>query len=77
MSAGARCASLAALGSLLMSSSSVLVVNIRAPAGWMIVLVGSWCFASFAGALVVSRDTFAAESTKAVVSKFVGLSQPE
>ena len=77
MIVGAQCASLAALGSLLISSSSVLVVNIRAPAGWMIVLVGNWFSDSFAGALVLRRETFAAESTKAVVSRFVGLSQPE
>jgi hypothetical protein len=49
----------------------------RAPAGWMIVFVGNWFAASFAGALVLRRDTFAAESTKAVLSRVVGLSQPE
>ena len=41
------------------------------------VLVGSWFAASFDGAVDLRRDTFAAESTNAVVSRFSGLVQPE
>ena len=58
MSAGAWWASQAALGSLLRSSLSVLVVNMRAPAGWMIVFVGSWMSALVAGALVFNNVLF-------------------
>ena len=43
----------------------------------MKVLVGSCVVASCAGALVLRRDTFAAESTSAVVSRLAGLVQPE
>ena len=49
----------------------------RAPAGWMIVFVGNWIAAMFAGAVDFARDTFAAESTNAVVSRFAGLVQPD
>jgi hypothetical protein len=43
----------------------------------MMVLVGSWVFDFSAGAFEFNKDTFAAESTSAVVSKFGGLVQPE
>ena len=52
------------------------MVNIRVPAGWMLVFVGSWMSASIASALVFSSDTFAAESTSAVVFKLGGFEQP-
>ena len=74
---GARCASLAALCSLLRRRSNVLVVNILAPDGWRIVLVGSWMAASFSGAPSVAKDTLAAESTNAVVFKSGGFEHPE
>jgi len=77
VSDGAACASRAAFGSLLRRSSKVVVVNILAPAGWMIVLEGSWRVATLDGAVGVSKETFAAESTNAVESRFVGLLQPE
>ena len=53
------------------------MVDMRAPAGWMIVFVGSWMSASVDGALVFSSDTFAAESTSPVVFKSGGFEQPE
>ena len=65
------------MGSLLSKISSVLVVNMRAPAGCIMVLVGSCVFTFHAGALELRRDTFAAESTRAVVSRLAGLVQPE
>ena len=74
---GAACASRAAFGNLVSSSSSVLVVNMRAPAGWMIDFVGSWMSAKFDGAFGCRSDTFAAESTNAVVFRFGGLVQPD
>ena len=49
----------------------------RAPAGWMMALVGSWIDASFDAAFVESKDTFAVESRSAVVSRLSGLVQPE
>ena len=52
-------------------------MNMRPPAGWMIVLVGSCIDDSSAGAWVESKETFAAESSSAVVCRFVGLLQPE
>ena len=64
---GTRCTSLAALGSLASRSSIVLVVNILAPAGWRIVLVGSCVADSLAGAPLANNETFAAESTSVVV----------
>ena len=67
----------AALGSLLRRSSNVLVVNILAPAGWMMVFVGNCAVAMVDGAEDFSRVTFAAESTSAVVSRFAGLVQPD
>lgn len=77
MSVGAACASRADFGSFVKRSSNVLVVNILAPAGWIIVLDGNCVVAIVEGAVGVKRETFAAESTKAVVSKLVGLEQPE
>ena len=74
---GASCASRAALGSLFKRSSNVFVVNIFAPAGWMIDFVGSWMAAFLAGAVDIMSDTFAAESTNAVLSRLGGLVQPE
>ena len=49
----------------------------RPPAGWMIVLVGSCNVALFAGAAEERRETFAVESTSAVVCRSGGLLQPE
>ena len=77
MIVGASWASRAALGSLLRRSSNVLVVNILAPAGWMMVFVGNCAVAMVDGAEDFSRVTFAAESTSAVVSRFAGLVQPD
>ena len=77
MMPGAQCASLAASGNLLRSNCSVFVVNMRPPAGWMIVFVGSCNAAMSAEALVESRVTFAAESSRTVVSRFGGLVQPD
>ena len=48
----------------------------HAPAGWMMVLVGSWIGASSDAAFVESTDTFAAESRSAVVSRLCELVQP-
>ena len=73
---GARCASLAALGSLASRSSIVLVVNICAPAGWNIVFVGSCVADSLAGAPLANNHTFAAESTSAAMFMSGGLAQP-
>ena len=73
---GARWASRAAFGSFGSRSSKVFVVNIRAPEGWMIVLVGSCGQFSLAGAPSTSRETFSAESTKAVKFRLVGFWQP-
>ena len=64
---GARCASLDALVCLTIRSSIVLVVNILAPEGWRIVFVGISVADSLAGAPLSNNDTFAAESTSAVV----------
>ena len=47
-----------------------MVVNIWAPEGWRIVLVGNWGVDSLAGTLSESSDTFATESTKAVTLRF-------
>ena len=74
---GARCASLAFCGNFLRSSSNVMEVNILAPVGWRIVLVGIWSTALFAGASFASKDTLAPESSRAVVFKSIGLEQPE
>ena len=73
---GARWASRAAFGSFVSRSSKVLDVNIRAPAGWRMVLVGSCGQFSLAGAPSASSDIFAAESTKAVLLRLGGFSQP-
>ena len=73
---GARCASLDALVSLAIRSSIVLVVNIGAPAGWRIIFVGSCVVESLAGAPLANNDTFATESTSAVVFMSGGLAQP-
>ena len=74
----ASCASPAALGSLLRRTSRrVLVVNIREPVGSMVVFVSNWSVAMFVGAVDLIRDTFAAESMNAVVSRFAGLVQPD
>ena len=43
----------------------------------MIVFAGSCKVASSAGASTESKETFAAESTRAVVCRFDGLLQPE
>ena len=43
----------------------------------MMALVGSWIAASSDVAFVESKDTFAAESRSAVVSRSSGLVQPE
>ncbi len=67
MIVGASWASRAARGSLVKRSSRVLVVNILAPAGWMIVLVGNCVAATVDGDDDWRRLTFAAESSKAVV----------
>ena len=77
MIAGAAWASRAALGSLLRSRLNVLVVNIRPPAGWIMVLVGNWVSASSDGASGSRRVTFAAVSTSAVVRMSGGLAQPD
>ena len=73
---GARWDSQAAFGSFESRSSNVLVVNILAPEGWRIVLVGSCGQFLLAGAPSESRDTFAAESTKAVKFRLEGFLQP-
>ena len=54
-----------------------MVVNMRPPAGWIMVFVGSCNDVSSAGASDESKETFAAESTSAVVFKFGGLVQPD
>ena len=77
MIVGAACASRAALGSLLRSRRKVLVVNIRPPAGWIMVLVGNWVSASSDGASGSRSVTFAAVSTSAVVIMSEGLAQPD
>ena len=64
---GARCTSLAALGILEIRSSIVLLVNIRAPAGWRIAFVGICVANLIAGALLANNNTFAAESTSVLV----------
>ena len=72
----ARCASLAALGSLISRSPIVLVVNILSSEGWRIVLVGICCVAeSLSGAPLAYKDMFAADSTSAVVFIPGGLAQ--
>ena len=72
---GARCTSLAALGSLSSMSTIVLLVNILALAGWRIVFVGSCVAESMAGASLANNDTFTAESTSVVVFISGGLAQ--
>jgi len=74
---GAAWASQAALGSLLRRRCKVLVVNIRAPAGWMMVFVGNWTGASSDGALGSRRVTFAPVLTSAVDRMLGGLAQPD
>ena len=74
---GASCASLAAFGSLFKSSSNVLVVNMRSPAGWMIVFAVGWVMAFVAGALELTREMFTAESANAVLFMLGGLVQPD
>ena len=74
---GAAWASRAALGSLLRRRCKILVVNIRAPAGWMMVFVGNWTGASSDGAFGSRRVTFAPVSTSAVVRISGGLVQPD
>ena len=76
MRPGAWFASLAALGSLYNRISEVLVMNIRAPESWIIVLVGNLGVNSLAGALSEISDTFAAESKKSVLLRFFGFEQP-
>ena len=73
---GARCASLSALGSLESSTSIVLVVNILAPVDWRIIFVESCAADSLAGAPLANKNTFAADSTSAVVFISGGLAQP-
>ena len=73
---GARCASLAALGSLSSKSSIVLVVNIRDPSGWRIFFVGSCVADSLAGAPLDKNYMFAAESASVVVCISGGLAHP-
>ena len=74
---GAQCASLAACGSFCSKRSKVLVVNMRAPVGWRMVLVDSWVAAFLVGAAGDSRETLAPESKSAVVVRSMGLVQPE
>ena len=62
-------ASRAATGSSDKRSSRVLVVNILAPAGWMIVLVGNCVEATLEGEDDWRRLMLAAESSNAVVNK--------
>ena len=76
MTPGARCASLDALGSLAIRSSIALVVDIRVPAGWKIVFVGSCVADSLAGAPLANNDKFATESTREVVFISGGLEHP-
>ena len=52
-------------------------MNMRPPAGWIIVFVGSCNDVSSAGASDESKEMFAAESTSAVVFKFGGLVHPD
>ena len=73
---GSQCAYLSAFGSLDNRISKVLVMNIWAPGGWRIVLVGNWGVNLLAGALSASSDTFATESTKAVLLRFLGFPHP-
>ena len=73
---GARCASLAALDSMVIRSSIVLVVNIRAPEGWNIVCVGSCVADSLAGAPLDNNYMIADESTSAAVFISGGLAHP-
>ena len=73
---GARCASLAALGSLASSSSIVLVANIRATEGWRIVFVGSCVADLLDGAPLDNNDAIDDESTSAVVFIPGGLAHP-
>ena len=73
---GARCAPLAALGSLASRISIVLLVNIFALAGWRIFFVGSCVYDSMAGASLANNYTFSSESTSAVVFISGGLEQP-
>lgn len=77
MIVGAAWASRAALGSLLRSRLKVLVVNIRPPAGWIMVLVGNWVSASSDGASGSRSITFAAVSTSAVVRLSEGLAHSQ
>ena len=76
MRPGDRCASLDDLGSLDNGNSKVLVVNIRAPEGWRIVLVGNWGVHLLEGALSARSDTSTAESTKAFLLSFFGFANP-
>ena len=64
---GTRCAYLSDLVSLVSSSFIVLVVNIRALAGWKIVFVVNCVTDLLAGTTLANNDTFTAESTRAVV----------
>ena len=66
---GVRCNSLATLGILASRSSIVLMVNILAPVGWRIVLLGSYVADSLSGAVLANKDMFANEYTSAVVFK--------
>ena len=77
MIVGASWASRAALGSLLRRRLKVLVVNMRPPAGWIMVLVGNWIVAASDGASGSRRVTFAPVSTSAVVRISGGLVQPD
>ena len=72
---GTKCASLANLGSLTSSIFIVLLLKIRAPEGWRIVFVGSCGKDSLDGAPLANNNTFAAESTSAVVFVSGGLAQ--
>ena len=71
-----RCASLAVLGSLAIRSSIDLVLNIRAPAGWNIVFVGSCVSDSLPGAPLSNNNTFTDESNGAVMFMSDGLAHP-
>ena len=56
--------------------SNVLEVNFFPPDGWRIVFVGSWIVEKLDGAPLARRETFAAESIRAVVFRSGGLEQP-
>ena len=63
------------VGSLLMSSNSVSVVN-RVPLGWVTDLLACWVGAYWAGASDWSKDMLAPVSSNAVVLRSGGLVQP-